>query len=287
MNIDIEQLKRLAEAAGTEHPWGWHSDPVKGNPLGRSRYEITTLGRTITRTYYSDETALNEARFIAAANPQTVLELIEEIEDLRRQVKSLESAIAKQAKAAISGMDAAKAHAGSMLAAAEKARAESSPDALASERAANAALTEEVEQLQAENKELAAFVIACGGFWGNSKSKLLGSESLHAVIECAFSEAAEAEKLQAENAKLKSERDTFRHGHRVASDNYVRLERELEEARKDAERYRKVKCIPKVTLMAMMDKATLPTTYGGKSIDESIDEYPTPIAAIAARQHKG
>ena len=39
-----------------------------------------------------------------------------------------------------------------------------------------------LSQLQAENKELVAFVIACGGFWGNSKSVLLGDESLHAVI---------------------------------------------------------------------------------------------------------
>jgi|GEM_PF-4841629 len=80
----------------------------------------------------------------------------------------------------------------------------------------NAAATgaaDALSQLQAENKELAAFVIACGGFWENSKSKLLGDESLHAVIESAFSGAAEAEKLQAENAELR---------------------RELEEARKDA-----------------------------------------------------
>lgn len=69
--------------AGAEHPWHWHSDPIKGDPLGRSRYEITTLGRTITRTYYSDPTALKEAAYIAAANPQAVLALITEIERLQ------------------------------------------------------------------------------------------------------------------------------------------------------------------------------------------------------------
>lgn len=74
--IDLDELERLAKEAGTEHPWRWHVDPIKGDPLERSRYEITTLGRTITRTYYSDATALNEARFIASANPQTILELI-------------------------------------------------------------------------------------------------------------------------------------------------------------------------------------------------------------------
>lgn len=82
MDIDLEELKRKAEAAGADHPWHWHADPIKGDPLGRSRYEITTLGRTITRTYYSDSVALHEAAFIAAANPQAVLALIARIQHL-------------------------------------------------------------------------------------------------------------------------------------------------------------------------------------------------------------
>lgn len=76
------------------------------------------------------------------------------LEQLQAEVARLNDVIAKQARSARAGMDAAKAHAGLMLAAAEKAQAESSPDAIASERAANAALTEEVEQLQAENAKL-------------------------------------------------------------------------------------------------------------------------------------
>ncbi len=82
--MDLEKLKKLAVAAGTEHPWYWHADPIKGDPLTRSRYEVTTLGRTITKTYYSDSTALNEAAYIAAANPAVILELIADLEKQTR-----------------------------------------------------------------------------------------------------------------------------------------------------------------------------------------------------------
>lgn len=50
-----------------KHAWHWHADPVKGDPLGRSRYEVITIGRTITRTYYTDAAALQEAALICAA----------------------------------------------------------------------------------------------------------------------------------------------------------------------------------------------------------------------------
>lgn len=63
-----------------------------------------------------------------------------------RKITDLESAIKRQGNAAISGMNAAKASATHDLQAAQRLRAESSPEKLASERAANAALTEEIEQ---------------------------------------------------------------------------------------------------------------------------------------------
>ncbi|MFA5606792.1 MAG: hypothetical protein WDA07_06345 [Leucobacter sp.] len=50
----------------------------------------------------------------------------------------------------------------------------------ASER--EAALRAEVEALRAERDQLAEFVIAVGGFWGHSKSKLVGESSLAEVI---------------------------------------------------------------------------------------------------------
>lgn len=77
--MDIAKLRSLAEAA-TPGPWHWHSDPVKGDPLNRSRYEVVATGRTITRTYYSGDMAERESAYIAAANPAAVLELIEAIE---------------------------------------------------------------------------------------------------------------------------------------------------------------------------------------------------------------
>jgi hypothetical protein len=56
-------------AKHTPGPWHWDSDPVKGDPLGRVRYRVTTTGKTITQCYYSsgDEHAEHDARLIAAA----------------------------------------------------------------------------------------------------------------------------------------------------------------------------------------------------------------------------
>jgi hypothetical protein len=62
----------------------------------------------------------------------------------------LNKTLRRQAAAARAGMDAAKRTSTIQLELAEKARAESSPEALASERAANALLTEENERLRAE-----------------------------------------------------------------------------------------------------------------------------------------
>lgn len=68
----------------------------------------------------------------------------------QEQITELKNALARQAKAAISGMDAAKAAASSNLEHAKRLHAESSPEALESERAANAVLTELVAKLEQE-----------------------------------------------------------------------------------------------------------------------------------------
>lgn len=69
MTDNIKALRdALAESAEvTQHPWHWHADPVKGDQLNRSRYEVVTMGRTITRTYYTDESAPKEAAIICTA----------------------------------------------------------------------------------------------------------------------------------------------------------------------------------------------------------------------------
>lgn len=56
-------------AQHTPGPWHWDSDPIKGDPLGRVRYRVTTTGKTVTQCYYSssDEQAEWDARLIAAA----------------------------------------------------------------------------------------------------------------------------------------------------------------------------------------------------------------------------
>lgn len=53
----------------TPGPWHWDSDLVKGDPLNRRRYQVTTIGKTITQLYHSsgDLYAEADARLIAAA----------------------------------------------------------------------------------------------------------------------------------------------------------------------------------------------------------------------------
>lgn len=80
----------------------------------------------------------------------------ESVEYLRKDVH--DAIIAKQAKAAKQGMDAAKKVASSELEQAKRLNAESSPAALESEREANARLTELVAKLEQERDALAAHV---------------------------------------------------------------------------------------------------------------------------------
>lgn len=65
-------------------------------------------------------------------------------------VQRLRAELESTRKAALRGMDAAHSLSYAQLQAAQRIRGESSPDALESERAANARLTEENEQLRAD-----------------------------------------------------------------------------------------------------------------------------------------
>ena len=72
----------------TPGPWHWDSDPIKGDPLDRVRYQVTTVGKTITKCYYSsqDEQAEWDARLIAAA--PDLLEALEKIAALEDTEKN-------------------------------------------------------------------------------------------------------------------------------------------------------------------------------------------------------
>lgn len=67
---------------------------------------------------------------------------------------------------------------------------------------AEAVANEELTKLRAENAELANFVIAVGGFWGESKSVLIGETSLAACIQSAFDAAERTERLERTNTLL-------------------------------------------------------------------------------------
>ena len=59
-------------SAHTAGPWHWEADAVKGDQFGRVRYQVTAIGETVTRMYYSSfeggpTNAEANARLIAAA----------------------------------------------------------------------------------------------------------------------------------------------------------------------------------------------------------------------------
>ena len=89
----------------------------------------------------------------------TPMERIEgELSDAQKRIAELEYLLARQAKAAQQGMNAAKASAYAMEQNASRLYAECSPAALESEREANARLTELVTQLEQERDALAVYV---------------------------------------------------------------------------------------------------------------------------------
>ena len=80
--MNTEELKRLAEAA-TPGPWIWDGafeNVEYQNELGYKSY-ICHFGNQTGNLQ-------NNGKYIAAADPQTVLGLIEEISELRQQLKS-------------------------------------------------------------------------------------------------------------------------------------------------------------------------------------------------------
>lgn len=102
-----------------------------------------------------------------------------------------------------------------------------------------------LSQLQAENAELRREIKKIKGTaeCGTSDSFLqLSDDDKRVWFALSVAESTRRKKAEEEVAELRRELEaqkaecaTFRHGHRIASDNCVRLERDLEEARKTLE----------------------------------------------------
>lgn len=90
----------MGEAKPTPGVWKWDSDPVKGDPLGRVRFRVVTIGKTITQCYYSssDENAEADARLIADAGTVfhttglTPRQLVERVKELEEALRGLDDA---------------------------------------------------------------------------------------------------------------------------------------------------------------------------------------------------
>ncbi len=77
MNINIEELKRLAEAA-TPGPWGAAINTNMDSKVSHSFGDICQTGKDI-----------GDAIFIAAANPAVVLELIQQRDELLAALREI------------------------------------------------------------------------------------------------------------------------------------------------------------------------------------------------------
>ena len=80
MSVNIEELKRLAEAA-TPGPWSDYAGVLR---------ECNNSGKPIATIYR----AFN-SQYIAAANPAAVLELIAEVDRLRDEVNGMTGTLAR------------------------------------------------------------------------------------------------------------------------------------------------------------------------------------------------
>lgn len=79
---------------------------------------------------------------------------------LRARIAELEAELERVKRAAINGMNAATAHGHGLVDQAARLRAESNPDALESERAMNAALTEQLERAELARQDALAELAA-------------------------------------------------------------------------------------------------------------------------------
>ena len=104
-----------------------------------------------------------------------------EIGVLAARVADQERAIKLQASAAKRGMDAAKARGGHMEAEARRLYAESSPEALESERRANAQLTAELETMAAHVERLHDALEACDAGWQVGSSHVQAAHARQAL----------------------------------------------------------------------------------------------------------
>ncbi len=95
------ELRALLDAS-TPGPWAWDSDPVKGDPYGRVRYQVCAPGKTVTKIYYSSyeggpTNAEADAKLIVAA-VNALAALLDRCDAAEQQTRELQSGLVKIAK---------------------------------------------------------------------------------------------------------------------------------------------------------------------------------------------
>ena len=132
--------------------FGAYGDPPSSSELATRRAirESEQLAEQLKLTIAENERLYQSMKHCDAV----IMQRDELIERLRAEIANLREAMEKQAKIGVAAMNNAIKLSDAELASAQRLRRESSPDALESERAANAQLTEELERAQAEIKRL-------------------------------------------------------------------------------------------------------------------------------------
>jgi len=100
------------------------------------------------------DACIETADWEGTRDSDTLREVSAALSQLQAENARLNDVIAKQASAARMGMDAAKKHASQMMEEATRLNAESKPEVIASERAANAILTAENAELRRDLEEM-------------------------------------------------------------------------------------------------------------------------------------
>lgn len=90
----VKAIEAALAMRPTPGPWHWEADEVKNDPTGRVRYQVTTLGKTVTRVYYSSfeggpTNAEADAALIAACHPEALHALLEERKAMQAKIDAL------------------------------------------------------------------------------------------------------------------------------------------------------------------------------------------------------
>ena len=208
----------------------------------------------------ADEKTFKDASnaFRSEVGPFMVLALLNRIADLEEQLKT-------QARAALAGMDAAKRASTIQLDLADKARAESSPEALASERAANARLTEENEA----HERVIARLQSAVAFWMPAIAGEEGPDSDRAAEDAMLLYGLAEDATDCYGDRMRAEFERVRACNAQGDALVIEMRAEIDALKPAANRYRFIRDDGDWT---QSDRYWEALSAGGEKLDKTVDD---------------